>query len=92
MAALIASTNSIVKADENVIILSQTTFTEYYSGGGAYHVFGEVQNIGNQAVRYNITATFYNSKMRLLSLHSSQIHDGSIISAVMETFEHSLIF
>jgi hypothetical protein len=62
MATLIASTNSIVKADENVIILSQTAFTEYYSGGGAYHVFGEVQNIGNQAVRYNITATFYNSK------------------------------
>jgi hypothetical protein len=61
--ALVISANSIlpVKAEGNVVLLNHTGFKEYYYGG-AYHVFGEVQNIGDQAAGYNITATFYNSK------------------------------
>jgi hypothetical protein len=64
MATIVASMSSalIVKADGNVVILSQTAFREYYYGGGIYHVFGETQNNGNQVLRYNITATFYDSK------------------------------
>jgi hypothetical protein len=62
---------SEVKADGDVIILSDTIYQNYgYApfsiSKGDYIVAGEVQNIGAEALHFNITALFYNA-------------DGSII-------------
>ena len=48
-----------VEAVENVDILSDTGFVDSL---GFYHIVGEVQNVGDQAVKYvEIIATFYDS-------------------------------
>jgi len=62
---------SQVKADGDVIILSDTLYQDYGNapfsvGKGDYNVAGEVQNIGDEALHFNITAVFYDA-------------DGSII-------------
>lgn len=77
----VTNPNMVVRADTNVIILSQNAFRENYYYGGVYHVFGEVQNVGTQSVRYNVTATFYNvnNEVVVISyLSDSQWYDSNI--------------
>jgi len=61
LAALTSLFSLIPKVDAvgNVVILSHTGYLDSY---GNYHVVGEVQNVGGQAVNFvQVSATFYDS-------------------------------
>jgi len=62
---------SQARADGDVVILSHTIF-QYYGfppfsvDKGDYQVAGEVQNVGVQALRFNVTAEFYDSSNEIV--------------------------
>ncbi len=73
------------KADDNVVILSHTIFQDYGPppssvDKGDYQVAGEVQNVGTQALHFNVTAEFYNSNNEIIGSgflsdsHTSYLH------------------
>jgi hypothetical protein len=59
------------EADGDIILLSHTIFQDeglppFSFGQGDYHVAGEVQNVGTQALNFNITAQFYDSNNQIV--------------------------
>jgi hypothetical protein len=73
------------KADEDVRILSHTIFQDYGPppssvDKGDYQVAGEVQNVGTQALHFNVTAEFYDSNNEIIGSgflsdsHTSYLH------------------
>ena len=61
------------RADEDVVILSHTIyqtwgFPPFSVDKSDYHVAGEVQNIGTQALHFNITGEFYDSNNEIIGI------------------------
>src|SRR3989304_2799451 len=59
------------KADEDVRILSHTIYQHYGFAPfsvdkGDYQVAGEVQNVGTQALHFNVTCEFYDSNNEIV--------------------------
>jgi hypothetical protein len=57
--------------DSNIAILSNSIyqtygFSPFNFNQGDYHVTGEVQNTGTQALHFNITGTFYDSTSKII--------------------------
>jgi len=66
--------------DNNVRIISHHG---WFDCRGLYHVSGEVQNIGNDALKVTVTATFYDKKGNEIVTHSTSDNSYSVILNVL---------